>query len=128
MKRIWYVEKWKEKHNRWELWDESTMEGRNDLQSGLTILANSPPVNLKAVQREAAALFPGVDTTLIRRSQAFDIQNAGEEFLAVEQVDARDERVRAILYQHRDAAVVQAVGALLGLKVVEGVEVQRRIA
>ena len=23
MKRMWYVEKWKEKHNRWELWDES---------------------------------------------------------------------------------------------------------
>ena len=86
------------------------LEGRNDLQSGLTILANPPPVNLKAVQREAAALFPGVDTTLIRRSQAFDIQNAGEEFLAVEQVDAKDERVQAILWQHRDAAVVQAVG------------------
>ena len=24
VKRIWYIEKWKEKHNRWELWDEST--------------------------------------------------------------------------------------------------------
>lgn len=85
------------------------LEGRNDLQSGLTILANSPPVNLAAVQREAAALWPGIDTTLTRRSVAFGETNAGGEHLAVEQIDAVDERVRSLLWQHRDAVVVQAV-------------------
>lgn len=86
------------------------LEGRNDLQSNLTILANSPPVSLDAVRREATALWPDADLTLTRRSVAFDVQNAGGELLAVEQVDAADKRVRALLWQHRDATVIQAVG------------------
>ena len=85
------------------------LEGRNDLQSGTTILANSPPVNLPAVQREAMALWPGVDVTLGRSVVAFDEQNAAGEYLAIEQVDAVDPKVQALLWQHRDAAVVQAV-------------------
>lgn len=40
------------------------LEGRNDLQSGLTILASVVPIDTKAIQREAAALYPGIDTTL----------------------------------------------------------------
>lgn len=85
------------------------LEGRNDLQAGLTILANSPPVNLDAVKREAVALFPGVDTSLVRRAVAFDEQNAAGELLAVEQIDAIDPRVQALLWQHRDAVAIQAV-------------------
>lgn len=85
------------------------LEGRNDLQSGLTILASSVPVNIPAVLREASALYPGVDTTLTRKSTAFDTANAGGEWLAVEQIDAADPRVAGVLAQHRDAAAVQAV-------------------
>ena len=85
------------------------LEGKNDLQSGTTILANSPPVNLAAVQWEAMALWPGVDVTLGRSVVAFGEQNAMGEYLAVEQVDAVDPKVRSLLWQHRDAMVVQAV-------------------
>lgn len=85
------------------------LEGRNDLQRTTTILASSPAVNLPAVQREAAALWPGIDTTLTRRRVAFEYTNASDEVLSVEQIDAVDPRVRSILWQHRDATVIQAV-------------------
>lgn len=85
------------------------LEGRNDLQSGLTILASSVPVNIPAVLREASALYPGVNTALARSTVAFDEANAGGEWLAVEQIDAVDPRVAGVLAQHRDAAAVQAV-------------------
>jgi hypothetical protein len=85
------------------------LEGRNDLQADTIILANSPPVNLHAVRQEAAALFPDADTTFIRRVQAFEEQNAGGEYLTVEQIDAVDPRVQSLLWQHRDAMMIQAV-------------------
>ena len=85
------------------------LEGRNDLQSGLTILASAVPVDINAVLREASALYPGIDTTLTRSTVAFDQSNDGGELLAVEQIDACDRRVAALIAQHRDAAAVQAV-------------------
>ncbi len=85
------------------------LEGRNDLQAGTLILANPPAVNLPAVLREACALYPGVDTTLVRRAVAFDYTNEAGHYLAVEQVDAADDRVARLLWQHRDALLVQAV-------------------
>jgi len=52
------------------------LEGRNDLQGGLTILCNPPAINLPAIQDEARALWPGIDTTLTRKSISYnDIQN-----------------------------------------------------
>ncbi|MDQ3248508.1 MAG: hypothetical protein M3Q45_04795, partial [Chloroflexota bacterium] len=84
------------------------LEGRNDLQGGLTILANTPPINLDAIKREAAALYPGIDATLTRTSVAFDEANASGEHMAVEQIDGADPRLQALIWQHRDAAVIQA--------------------
>lgn len=85
------------------------LEGRNDLQSGLTILASAVPIDTGAIQREAAALYPGIDTTLTRRAVGYEAANAGGELLTVEQIDGADYRVSALLAQHRDAAAVQAV-------------------
>lgn len=85
------------------------LEGRNDLQSGLTILASAVPIDTKAIQREAAALYPGIDTTLTRRAVGYEAENAGGELLTVEQIDGADYRVGALIAQHRDAAAVQAV-------------------
>ena len=85
------------------------LEGRNDLQAGLTILASAAPVNLAAIQHEAAALYPGIDLTLTRRTIAFDEANAGGEALTIEQVDGADPRLQRLIWQHRDAAVIQAV-------------------
>ena len=85
------------------------LEGRNDLQAGLTILATAAPVNLAAIQHEAAALYPGIDLTLTRRTVAFDESNAGGEALTIEQVDGADHRLQRLIWQHRDAAVIQAV-------------------
>lgn len=85
------------------------LEGRNDLQAGLTILASAAPVNLAAIQHEAAALYPGIDLTLTRRTVAFDEANAGGEALTIEQVDGADPRLQRLIWQHRDAAVIQAV-------------------
>lgn len=85
------------------------LEGRNDLQAGLTILSTAPPVNLAAVSREACALYPGIDTTFARRTVAFAEQNAGGELLSVEQIDGVDPRLQRLIWQHRDAAVIQAV-------------------
>jgi hypothetical protein len=85
------------------------LEGRNDLQASTTILANSPPVNLDAVRREAAALYPGVNTSLTRSLTAFEYADASGRLLSTEQIDAVDPRVQRILDQHRDAAVIQAV-------------------
>ena len=84
------------------------IEGRNDLQAGTTILANSPPVNMGAAQREAASLYPGIDTSLTRSISAFDYVDASGRALSVEQVDAVDPRLQVIIDQHRDAVVVQA--------------------
>lgn len=85
------------------------LEGRNDLQAGLTILASAAPVNLAAIQREASALYPGIDLTLTRRTVAFNESNAGGEALTIEQVDGADPRLQRLIWQHRDAAVIQAV-------------------
>lgn len=85
------------------------LEGRNDLQSGLTILANAVAINLEAIRREAAALYPGIDTTLTRTRTAFDEANASGEALAIEQVDGLDQRLQALVWQHRDAPAIQAV-------------------
>lgn len=85
------------------------LEGRNDLQNGLTILASAVPIDTGAIQREAAALYPGIDTTLTRRAVGHETENAGGELLAVEQIDGADYRVSALIAQHRDAAAVQAV-------------------
>jgi DNA primase len=85
------------------------LEGRNDLQAGLTILANSVPINLEAIKREASALYPGIDTTLTRTRTAFDENNAAGEALAIEQVEGIDPRLQALIWQHRDAPAVQAV-------------------
>lgn len=85
------------------------LEGRNDLQSGLTILANAVAINLEAIQREAAALYPGIDTTLTRTRAAFDETNAGGEQLAIEQIDGLDQRLQRLIWQHRDAPAIQAV-------------------
>jgi hypothetical protein len=85
------------------------LEGRNDLQCGLTILASAVPVNLPAIQREAAALWPGIDTALTRSTVAFDYANAERELLAVEQADAVDPRLSGLIGQHRDAAAIQAL-------------------
>lgn len=85
------------------------LEGRNDLQSGLTILASAVPIDTGAIQREAAALYPGIDATLTRRAVGYEAENAGGELLAVEQIDGADYRVSALIAQHRDAAAVQAV-------------------
>ena len=85
------------------------LEGRNNLQAGLTILATAAPINLAAIQREAAALYPGVDLTLTRRTVAFDETNAGGEALTVEQIDGADQRLQRLIWQHRDAAVIQAI-------------------
>lgn len=85
------------------------LEGRNDLQAGLTLLATAAPINLDAIQREARALYPGIDTRLTRRNVAFAESNAGGEQLTVEQVDGADPRLQRLIWQHRDAAVIQAV-------------------
>ena len=85
------------------------LEGRNGLQAGLTILATAAPVNLAAIQREAAALYPGIDLTLTRRTVAFDETNASGEALTVEQIDGTDPRLQRLIWQHRDAAVIQAI-------------------
>lgn len=85
------------------------LEGRNDLQAGLTILVNMPPINLEAIKREASALWPGIDTTLTRTRIAFAESNASGEALAVEQIDGVDPRLQKLIWQHRDAAVIQAV-------------------
>ena len=85
------------------------LEGRNDLQAGLTILASPPPINLDAIRREAAALYLGIDLTLTRTLVAFDEANAGGEYLAIEQVDGADPRLQRLIWQHRDAAAIQAI-------------------
>jgi len=85
------------------------LEGRNDLQSGLTILASSVPINIDAIKREALALYPGIDTAPLRRSVAFDVANAAGEYVAVEQIDGADPRLSALIAQHRDAMATQAV-------------------
>ena len=85
------------------------LEGRNDLQSGLTILANAVAINREAIQREASALYPGIDTTLTRTRTAFDETNAGGEQLAIEQIDGLDQRLQRLIWQHRDAPAIQAV-------------------
>ena len=84
------------------------LEGRNDLQAGLTILAGAVPINMDAVKREAAALWPGIDTTMTRKTIAFDYANATGELLATEQIDAVDKRLSMLIAQHRDAPAVQA--------------------
>lgn len=87
------------------------LEGRNDLQAGMTILCNPPSINLAAIQDEARALWPGIDTTLTRASISYDnIQNEEGQYLAVEQVDAIDPRLSALIDQHRDALTIQAIG------------------
>lgn len=85
------------------------LEGRNDLQRGLTILASAVPINIDAIRREAAALWPGIDQTLTRNRVAFDYANAAGELLTTEQIDGLDPRLSALIAQHRDAAAVQAV-------------------
>ena len=85
------------------------LEGRNDLQAGTLILANPPAVNMDAVMREASALWPGINTTLTRSITAYDVTNAAGAHLAVEQIDGLDPRVQTLIWQHRDALVVQAV-------------------
>ena len=87
------------------------LEGKNDLQSGLTILCNPPSINLGAIQDEARALWPGLDTTLKRKSIAYnEIKNDEGHHLAIEQIDAVDSRLSALIDQHRDALAVQAIG------------------
>jgi len=85
------------------------LEGRNNLQAGLTILATAAPVNLAAIQHEAAALYPGIDLTLTRTRTAFDETNASGEALTIEQIDGTDPRLQRLIWQHRDAAVIQAI-------------------